>query len=130
MNQQRFKIYIVKIIARRVYSFTCSGCKDLSAFYFEKLQGKLLHFDRKERTLHSLSSLVSWFLSSMLELNQQLLNCFSGCCERCFIECRTIFYLSQYNCICRGISPLGTASGDSCSFSTWKSTHLHLSGMI
>ena len=32
--------------------------------------------------------------------------------------------------MCRGISPWGTASGDSCSFKTWKSTHLHLSGII
>ena len=39
-------------------------------------------------------------------------------------------YLSQYSCMWRGISPLGTASGSSCSLMTWKSTHLHLSGMI
>ena len=53
VNQQRFKIYIVIIIARRVHSFTCSGCKDLSAFYFENLQSKLLQLDRKEGTLQS-----------------------------------------------------------------------------
>lgn len=32
--------------------------------------------------------------------------------------------------MCLGISPWGTASGSSCSFRVWKSTHLHLSGMM
>ena len=39
-------------------------------------------------------------------------------------------YLSQNSCMCLGISPWGTDSGDSCSFRTWKSTHLHLSGTM
>ena len=129
VKQHRFKIYMVTIIARRVHSFTCSGCKDFISLLFWKSSKQATPIGQKRRNLAKFI-FFSWFLLSTLELNQQLLNCFSGCCERCFIECRTIFYLSQYNCICRGISPLGTASGDSWSFSTWKSTHLHLSGIM
>lgn len=39
-------------------------------------------------------------------------------------------YLSQNKVICLGISPCGIPSGNSWSLRTWKSTHLHLSGMM